>query len=81
MASCYNCGVNGSDFRRTVNTGSSFGTYYGKRTSYSTRNYYSKRTLCEECAFQHDKGIINSGIIGRWICAIILIFLIIHYKF
>lgn len=81
MASCYHCGRSGSSHRRTVGTGRSFGTYYGKNVSYSTRNYYGTRSLCEKCAFDNDKAIIKSGIIGRWIITLILSFLIIHYKF
>jgi hypothetical protein len=81
MASCYHCGKNGSQHRRNVTTGGSKGTYYGKSISFSSRTYNGLRTLCENCAFSHDKGIITSGIIGRWIIVAILIYIIIRYKF
>ncbi|MDD4527345.1 MAG: hypothetical protein PHF25_04815 [Candidatus Margulisbacteria bacterium] len=57
MASCYVCGKSipkGEECRREVNTGHSFGWSFGKRIVPSTRNYYSKRTLCPECANNHD---------------------------
>ena len=81
MASCYHCGKNGSQHRRNVTTGSSNGTYYGKSISFSSRTYNGLRTLCEDCAFNHDKGIITSGIVGRWIIVAILSYIVIRYKF
>jgi hypothetical protein len=82
MASCYHCGKNGSSLhRRNVTTGSSKGTYYGKSVSFSSRTYNGLRTLCEDCAFSHDKGIIRRGIISRWIIVAILSYIIIRYKF
>lgn len=77
MASCYNCGQTGSDYRRTIQTGYSKGTYYGKRTSYSIRTNYGMRTLCEHCAFSLDKGRIVIGIVLRWIIAAVLIYFLI----
>lgn len=82
MATCYLCGRAGADFRRTVETGRSHGYYYGKRsTSYSTRTYTGLRTVCEDCAFDIDKGRLMASIAGRWIIAIILTILIVYYKF
>lgn len=81
MAACYNCGLSGASYRRVVNTGYSIGSYSGKRTSYSTRSYYGKRSLCEDCAYSHDRSGIIAGIVLRWIVVIILTYLIYHYKF
>ncbi len=56
MASCYLCGRSGSEYRRTVHTGHSFGTFVSKRSyGSSSRNYYGLRTVCENCAASIDK--------------------------
>lgn len=82
MASCYQCGCGGADYRRSVVTGQSRSTYYGKRsTTYSTRTNTGLRTVCEDCAFSIDKGRLVGSIVGLWILAIVLVGLIIHYKF
>jgi len=80
MASCYICGQNGSNYRRTVITGYSTGSYHGKTTSHSSRTYYGIRTLCENCAFNHDKRKIVKGIILRWVIVIILVIFIFNKK-
>ncbi len=81
MVSCYKCGESGANYRRNVVTGTSSGTYYGKRTSYSSRTYRGTRSLCEECAFQLDRANIISVIVICWITALILIYLIVRFKF
>lgn len=81
MSNCYNCGQSNADFRRTVNTGFSEGTTYGKRITFNRRVYFSKRTICEECAFEQDKANINGAIAIKWIVIIILIFLMYYFKF
>jgi hypothetical protein len=82
MASCYHCGRGGADYRRNVVTGRSNTTYYGKRsTSFSTRTNSGLRTVCENCAFDIDKGRLVSSIIGLWILNIVLAGLIIYFKF
>ena len=57
-----------------------YATYYGKSTSFSSRTYYGLRTLCEDCASSHNRGIIISGIIGRLIIVAILGYVIFRYK-
>ena len=48
MLSCYECGANTNEVaRRQVRTGHS-------RGHHGTRTYYSKRSLCPECAKWHD---------------------------
>jgi hypothetical protein len=81
MASCYQCGQNGAEYRRTVVKGKSNGTYYGKRTTYSTRTYSGMRTVCEDCAFAIDKARLILNIIGLWIISLALIWLIVKFKF
>ena len=82
MAACYHCARPGADFRRNVVTGQSRGTYYGKRsTSFSTRTNTGLRTVCEGCAFSIDKGRLIQSIVGLWILTIVLVGLIIHFKF
>lgn len=82
MASCYHCGRSGADYRRNVVTGQSRSTYYGKRsTSYSTRTNTGLRTVCEDCAFSIDKARLIQSIAGLWLLALVLVGLIIHYKF
>jgi len=82
MASCYHCGRGGASYRRNVSTGTSNTVYYGKkRTTYSTRNTSGLRSLCENCAFNIDKGRLIGSIVGLWILNIVLAGLIIHFKF
>lgn len=82
MASCYHCGRSGASYRRNVITGQSNTSYYGKRsTSYSRRTHSGLRTVCENCAFNIDKKRLIIKIVSRWILLIILVWLIIHYKF
>lgn len=82
MAACYHCARKGADFRRNVVTGQSTGVYYGKRsTSSSTRVNTGLRTLCEECAFFVDRGQLVQDIVVLWILVIVLVGLIIHFKF
>lgn len=82
MASCYQCGRSGADYRRNVVTGRSNTTYFGKRsTSYSTRTNTGLRTVCESCAFNIDKGHLIGRILGLWLLNIVLVILIIHFKF
>lgn len=77
MANCYLCGQRNADYRRTVNTGSSVGTYYGKRsTSTSTRKYYGLRSLCDKCASEVDLGRAKSRLISAIIITIILLFIL-----
>ena len=57
MVGCYICGTQGADYRRTVYTGHSVGSWFGRRSSgMSTRTHYGPRTVCEGCAAQMDKG-------------------------
>lgn len=56
---CYCCGctiANGQPrFRRKVQSGQSVGNYLSRRSfGVSTRTYFGLRTLCIECARQHD---------------------------
>ena len=82
MASCYHCGRGGVDYRRNVVTGRSNSTYYGKRsTSYSTRTNTGLRSVCESCAFDIDKGRLVRNIVALWFLNVILISLIIYFKF
>jgi hypothetical protein len=74
MASCYLCGDRNADYRRNVNTGSSYGTYYGKRsTSSSTRVYFGIRSVCEDCASRVDLGRARLRLIGAIALAVLLI--------
>lgn len=58
MPNCYKCGVyippNGG-YKRRVKTGDSFGMSFGRRIVPSIRTYFGPRTLCVDCARQHDK--------------------------
>ncbi len=82
MASCYMCGCSGASYRRTVQTGHSTGRYYSSRSSgSSSRTYYSTRMVCEDCAFDMDKGALYRSILGLWIFAIIIGMLVVHFKF
>lgn len=82
MSSCYLCGNPGADFRRSVVTGRSRTIYYGKRSnSMSSSTHTGLRSVCENCAFNVDKSRIITRIIGLWILNLILVGLIIHYKF
>jgi hypothetical protein len=57
MASCYHCGRAGANYRRTVTTGRSNTTYYGKKsTTFSSRTNSGLRTVCENCAADIDKS-------------------------
>lgn len=82
MASCYQCGRAGADYRRTVVTGRSNTTYLGKRSiSYSSRTNTGLRTVCESCAYSVDRGRLIGSIVGLWILNIVVAGLIIHFKF
>ena len=82
MASCYHCARQGADYRRNVVTGRSRGTYYGKKnTSFSTRTNSGLRSVCEDCAFSIDKSRLIQSVTIIWILAVIMIGLILYYKF
>jgi uncharacterized protein YgiM (DUF1202 family) len=57
MANCYKCGAYiqpNSGYKRRVKTGDSFGMSFGRRIVPSVRTYFGSRTLCANCASQHD---------------------------
>ena len=57
MATCFQCGEPKSDYRRTVYTGYSTGSWVSKRSyGSSTRTSYGVRTVCKNCAGQIDKS-------------------------
>ena len=77
MATCYKCGRGGANYRRIVSTGQSNTVYYGKkRTTYSTRNNSGLRTVCEDCAYNIDRGRLISYIVVLWIVNIVLAYLV-----
>lgn len=65
MATCYQCGKLGANYRRNVTTGTSSGNWVSNRSyGSSNRNYYGLRTVCEKCAARIDKnGYLMSSLI------------------
>lgn len=78
MASCYVCGCSGADYRRTVSTGYSVGSWISKRSYGSgSRRYYGLRTVCERCAADIDKSnIIQTVVILVIIAGVLLYFVL-----
>lgn len=54
MAHCYGCNSANATYRRYVNTGNSFSTYYGKRVSTGTRSYFAYKFFCIHCVKAFD---------------------------
>ena len=81
MASCYHCGCSGATYRRNVVTGSSSGTYYGKRTSYSNRTYTGLRSLCADCALNVDKSRLRQKIFGKYFIIVLIIIATFYFKY
>lgn len=81
MATCYLCGIsvaNGTGYRRRVYTGDSSRIYFGRRVSTSFGQQHGPRTLCHECAIQHDRENKFKAKVVLWLVGIgfILIFII-----
>ena len=78
---CYLCGAyiaNGTGYRRRVYTGDTSRVYFGKRVSSSFGRQYGPRTLCYECAIQHDKAnkLKTSIILGGLFIGLLVIYII-----
>ena len=77
MRHCYVCDaeIQGVGSRRSVNTGSSSRTYFGRRITWSRSKSHGLRTLCDGCANTLDRrqrsrmivGVIVAGIVGIFI--------------
>lgn len=78
---CYLCGTyvaNGAGYRRRVYTGDTSRIYFGKRVSSSFGKHYGPRTLCYECAKQHDKAArLMTGLILGGLCIGFLVIFVI----
>ena len=81
MATCYYCGSSNADYRRTVETGTSKSTYYGKKsTSFSTRTNSGIRSLCYSCAKGLDISRSKSNFMVLFVVAIIEIYYLISTR-
>ncbi|MBB6130147.1 hypothetical protein HDF22_004286 [Mucilaginibacter lappiensis] len=78
-ASCYKCGQNGANYRRTVQTGYAQTYYYNsKRNTSSTRTYFGVRSICEGCAYSHDKSKAIRFLLIQILILVGLTYLLIH---
>jgi len=73
MRHCYICDgpIAGNGFRRTVKTGSSARTYYGRRISWSRSRSEGLRTVCQSCAERIDRENRIQGYIAGTVFIIV----------
>ncbi len=81
MARCYGCNSAVANYRRYVNTGHSFSTYYGKRVSNSTRSYYSNKFFCHDCAKEIDDGRRKSTVFVLFLISVGLTYYLLTTRF
>ncbi len=80
MANCYECGEPGAEYRRTVHTGSSKSTSYGRSVRTSFRNSYGTRSVCERCAADCDKDFQKSAAFRNLVISFLLAVVILFFK-
>ena len=82
MRHCFKCDqtIDGQGYRRTVKTGQSNRTYYGKRISTSSSTSRGLRLLCSECARSHDDRASFENKLGFAAVCVVTVFALIAWS-